>query len=170
MKRVDARSGRDFLRERGFDGAAAAHFGVGFAPRGGDELARHLRGRGFTEEELTLGGLCARGSRGLYDKFRGRLLWPIRDITGSTVGFGARRIFDDDRMSAKYLNTAETPIYKKSQVLYGLDLAKKAPAVARPLASTTSRCCDGSCATRPTRHRRVSSSPLTVTRPGRRRR
>jgi DNA primase len=131
MKRVDARSGRDFLRERGFDGAAAAHFGVGFAPRGGDELARHLRGRGFTEEELTLGGLCARGSRGLYDKFRGRLLWPIRDITGSTVGFGARRIFDDDRMSAKYLNTAETPIYKKSQVLYGLDLAKKAIAADR---------------------------------------
>jgi DNA primase len=131
MARLDARAGRDFLRDRGFDGAAAAHFGVGFAPRGGDDLARYLRGRGFTEDELTLAGLCARGSRGLYDKFRGRLLWPIRDITGSTVGFGARRIFDDDRMAAKYLNTAETPIYKKSQVLYGLDLAKKAISVQR---------------------------------------
>ena len=119
------------LRERGFNGASAAQFGVGFAPRGGDELARHLRAKGFTEDELTLAGLCARGSRGLYDKFRGRLLWPIRDITGSTVGFGARRIFDDDRMPAKYLNTAETPIYKKSQVLYGLDLAKKAIASER---------------------------------------
>ncbi|MFN8046153.1 MAG: DNA primase [Dermatophilaceae bacterium] len=131
MTRGDARAGRDFLRDRGFDGASAAQFGVGFAPRGGDDLARHLRGRGFTEDELTLAGLCARGSRGLYDKFRGRLLWPIRDITGSTVGFGARRLFDDDRMPAKYLNTAETPIYKKSQVLYGLDLAKKAIAADR---------------------------------------
>ena len=131
MSRVDARAGRAFLRERGFNGASAAQFGVGFAPRGGDELARHLRAKGFTEDELTLAGLCARGSRGLYDKFRGRLLWPIRDITGSTVGFGARRIFDDDRMPAKYLNTAETPIYKKSQVLYGLDLAKKAIASER---------------------------------------
>ncbi len=129
--RVDARTGRDFLRERGFDGAAASQFGVGFAPRGGEDLARHLRGRGFTPEELTLAGLCAQGQRGLYDKFRGRLLWPIRDITGSTVGFGARRLFDDDRMPAKYLNTAETPIYKKSQVLYGLDLAKKVIATHR---------------------------------------
>jgi DNA primase len=70
-------------------------------------------------------GLAARGSRGLYDKFRGRLLWPIREISGEVVGFGARRMFDDDRVEAKYLNTAETPIYKKSQVLYGLDLARR---------------------------------------------
>ena len=136
MSRVDARAGRAFLRERGFNGASAAQFGVGFAPRGGDELARHLRAKGFTEDELTLAGLCARGSRGLYDKFRGRLLWPIRDITGSTVGFGARRIFDDDRMPAKYLNTAETPIYKKSQVLYGLDQPRRPlPVSGRPSSS-----------------------------------
>src|SRR5699024_2135088 len=76
-------------------------------------------------EELTVGGLCGKGSRGLYDRFRGRLVWPIRDITGDTIGFGARRLFDDDRIGAKYLNTTETPIYKKSSVLYGLDLAKK---------------------------------------------
>lgn len=131
MTRLDARVGRDFLRERGFHGPEASRFGVGFAPRGGDDLARHLRGRGFTEDEVTIGGLCARGRRGLYDRFRGRLVWPIRDITGSTVGFGARRLFDDDRMEAKYLNTAETPIYKKSQVLYGLDLAKKSIASTR---------------------------------------
>ena len=129
--RPDPRVARDFLRERGFDGAAALQFGVGFAPRGGEDLARHLRGRGFTVEELTLAGLCAQGQRGPYDKFRGRLLWPIRDITGSTVGFGARRLFEDDWMPAKYLNTAETPIYKKSQVLYGLDLAKKSIAADR---------------------------------------
>jgi DNA primase len=127
----EARAGRDFLRERGFDSEAAKRFGVGFAPRGGEELARHLRAKGFTEDEVTLGGLCGRGSRGLYDRFRGRLVWPIRDITGDTVGFGARRLFDDDRIAAKYLNTSETPIYKKSTVLYGLDAAKKAIASER---------------------------------------
>jgi DNA primase len=121
----EARAGRDFLRERGFDSEAAKKFGVGFAPRGGEELSRHLRSKGFTDEEVTLGGLSGRGSRGLYDRFRGRLVWPIRDITGDVVGFGARRLFDDDRIEAKYLNTSETPIYKKASVLYGLDLAKK---------------------------------------------
>ena len=124
--RPEARAGRDFLRERGFDSAAAATFGIGFAPQGGEALSRHLRERGFTEDEMVTGGLSGRGSRGLYDRFRGRLVWPIRDTTGDTVGFGARRLFDDDRIAAKYLNTSETPIYKKSQVLYGLDAAKKA--------------------------------------------
>jgi len=120
-----ARAGRDFMRARGFDGAVAKHFGVGFAPRGGEDLVRHLRDKGFSDDEIVTGGLAGRGSRGLYDRFRGRLVWPIRDITGDTVGFGARRLFDDDRIEAKYLNTSETPIYKKSTVLYGLDLAKK---------------------------------------------
>ena len=120
-----ARPGRDFLRARDFNSAHVKQFGVGFAPRGGEELVRHLRGKGFSDDELVIGGLAGRGSRGLYDRFRGRLMWPIRDITGDTIGFGARRIFDDDRIEAKYLNTAETPIYKKSSVLYGLDLARK---------------------------------------------
>ncbi len=120
----DARAGRDFLRERHFDSAAARQFGVGYAPRGGDDLARLLLAKGFTEEEALTAGLVRRG-RGLYDAFRGRLMWPIRDITGDPVGFGARRLFEDDRLPAKYLNTSETPIYRKSSVLYGLDLAKK---------------------------------------------
>ncbi|MFV0464368.1 MAG: DNA primase [Nostocoides sp.] len=127
----DARPGRDFLRGRGFDSSVARHFGVGYAPRGGEELTRHLRGLGFTDEELVVSGLSARGSRGLYDRFRGRLIWPIADITGDTVGFGARRLFENDPIAAKYLNTAETPVYKKSTVLYGLDLAKKAMATSR---------------------------------------
>jgi DNA primase len=76
-------------------------------------------------------GLAGRGQRGLYDRFRGRLVWPIRDVAGDVVGFGARRLFDDDRIEAKYLNTPETALYKKSQVLYGLDLAKKEIARAR---------------------------------------
>ena len=98
---------------------------MGFAPRGGEALVAHLKGKGFTDEELLVGGLASRGQRGLYDRFRGRLLWPIREMTGEIIGFGARRMFDDDRVEAKYLNTSETPIYKKSQVLYGLDLARK---------------------------------------------
>ena len=126
LETPEARIGRDFLRERGFASPEAKLFGIGYAPRSGEELARHLRGKGFTPEELTIGGLCGSGSRGLYDRFRGRLVWPIRDITGEPIGFGARRLYDNDRIAAKYLNTTETPIYKKSSVLYGLDLAKKA--------------------------------------------
>ena len=120
----DALAARQFLAERGFDQAAASHFGVGFAPRDGEALLKHLRGRGFTQEETVEAGLVAVG-RSAYDRFRGRLLWPIRDASGDTIGFGARRIFDDDRIEAKYLNTPETRIYKKSQVLYGIDLARR---------------------------------------------
>ena len=64
------------------------------------------------------------GQRGVYDRFRGRLIWPIRDISGDVIGFGARKLFEDDQ-GPKYLNTPETPLYKKSQVLYGVDLAKQ---------------------------------------------
>ena len=109
----------------GITQAMCAHFGVGYAPRSWDALIRHLRSRGYTDQEIQTAGLASQGARGIYDRFRGRLVWPIRDITGATVGFGARRL-DDDEDSPKYLNTPETPIYKKSQLLYGLDLAKKA--------------------------------------------
>ncbi|PFG32829.1 DNA primase [Sanguibacter antarcticus] len=116
--------GRTFLAERSFDRGDAEHFGVGYAPNGWDHLLRHLRGRGFTEPELTATGLMSQGSRGLYDRFRGRLMWPIRDVTGETIGFGARKLHEDDQ-GPKYLNTPETALYKKSQVLYGIDLAKR---------------------------------------------
>ncbi len=119
-----AQTARTFLLERGFDQEAALTFGLGFAPRDGDALFKHLRGRGFSQDELVAAGLVAIG-RSAYDKFRGRLLWPIREASGDTIGFGARRIFDDDRIEAKYLNSPETAIYKKSQVLYGLDLARR---------------------------------------------
>jgi DNA primase len=121
---ADAAAGRQFLAERGFDQAAAEQFGIGFAPRDGESLLRHLRQRKFTDEESVAAGLVAIG-RSAYDRFRGRLLWPIRDSSGDTIGFGARRIFDDDRIEAKYLNTPETSLYKKSQVLYGIDLARR---------------------------------------------
>jgi len=116
--------GRQFLAERGFDRAAAEQFGVGYAPQGWDALLRHLRGKGFTEAELTASGLMSQGQRGLYDRFRGRLVWPIRDVTGDVVGFGARRLHEDDN-GPKYLNSPETALYKKAQVLYGIDLAKR---------------------------------------------
>ena len=121
----EAMTARSFLAERGFDRDAAERFGLGFAPRDGDALYKHLRQQGFSDEELVTGGLVASGHRGHYDRFRGRLLWPIREASGETIGFGARRIFDDDRIDAKYLNTPESPIYKKSQVLYGIDLARR---------------------------------------------
>ena len=123
----EAQPGRDFLTSRGFDRHAAAHFGVGYAPAGWDNLARYLRGSGYTEAELVDSGLCSRGGqdgRRVYDRFRGRLIWPIRDVTGATVGFGARKLLEEDQ-GPKYLNTPETPVFHKSQVLYGLDLAKR---------------------------------------------
>jgi DNA primase len=127
----DAQPGRDFIKDRGFDQSAAELFGVGFAPRSGEALVQHLKGKGIADEDLLIGGLASRGQRGLYDRFRGRLLWPIREISGETIGFGARRLFDDDRVEAKYLNTSETPIYKKSNVLYGIDLARRQIAATR---------------------------------------
>ncbi|MFY0407264.1 DNA primase [Solicola sp. PLA-1-18] len=122
---ADAVAGRRFLHERGFDQAAALKFGVGFAPRSGEALVAHLRAKGVTEDDLVKADLAGLSSRGAYDRFRGRLLWPIREASGDVVGFGARRMFDDDRVDAKYLNTRETPLYKKSQVLYGVDLARR---------------------------------------------
>ena len=78
----DADAGRRFLGERGFDAGAAAHFGVGYAPRGWSGMLDALGARGFRREELLAAGLVSQGQRGVYDRFRGRLVWPIRDVTG----------------------------------------------------------------------------------------
>lgn len=133
----EAKPARQFLHERLFDRQAADLFGVGFAPPGWDNLTRYLTSKGYTSAELLAAGLVSQGSRGVYDRFRGRLIWPIRDTTGATIGFGARELpeflSDKERAEraagqkgAKYLNTPETALYKKSQVLFGLDLAKDA--------------------------------------------
>jgi DNA primase len=120
----EAEMARDFLTSRGFDRAACDLFGVGYAPNSFDAVRKHLTAKKFTEVELETAGLLSRGERGVYDRFRGRLVWPIRDVTGATIGFGARRLRDDDN-GPKYLNTPETPVYHKAKVLYGLDLAKR---------------------------------------------
>ena len=120
----EAEPGRKLMSDRGFDASALAHFGVGWAPKGWTHLSDHLKSKGFTDQELLVAGLASSGDRGIYDKFRGRVVWPIRDTTNQVIGFGARKIFEDDK-GPKYLNSAETPVYHKSKVLYGLDLAKR---------------------------------------------
>ena len=122
----EAAHGRELLMKRGFDKAACDSFEVGYAPEEWDALTKFLRGQGFTIDELMLAGLSKEGQKGPIDRFRNRLMWPIRDISGDVVGFGARKLASDEEdQGPKYLNTPETPIYKKSQVLYGLDRAKK---------------------------------------------
>ena len=121
-----AQIGRDFLTKRGFDRGSATTFGVGYAPDEWDGMYKRLRSQGFSDLELSTAGLTKDGSRGPIDRYRNRLVWPIKDISGDVVGFGARKLASDDAdQGPKYLNTAETPIYKKSQILYGLDMAKK---------------------------------------------
>src|SRR5215469_10236594 len=119
-----AQAGRDFLSSRGFELSDARRFGVGYAPAEWESLTRHLRGRGFTENELLAGGLASQGRRGPIDRFRGRLIWPIADLTGDVIAFGARKLTAGDD-GPKYLNTPETPLFKKSSVLYGAYLAKR---------------------------------------------
>lgn len=117
---------RELMTKRGFDKGACETFGVGYAPDEWDGLTKFLREEGFTIDELETAGLSKMGQRGPIDKFRNRLTWPIKDISGDVVGFGARKLASDEEdQGPKYLNTSETPIYKKSQVLYGLDMAKK---------------------------------------------
>ncbi len=119
-----ATDGRAFLASRGFESTDAQRFRIGYAPAEWDALTRHLRGRSFTDAELLAGGLASEGRRGLIDKFRGRLIWPIADLTGDVIAFGARKLREDDD-GPKYLNTPETVLFKKSSVLYGADLAKR---------------------------------------------
>ncbi|WP_072802416.1 DNA primase [Rhodococcoides yunnanense] len=126
LSEPDAQTARDYLTERNFDGQAALAYGCGYAPDGWDTLTKHLLGRGFEAKEIIDAGLATPGKRGTpIDRFRRRLVWPIRSQSGDVIGFGARKLFDDDTMPGKYINTPETMLYKKSQVLFGLDMARK---------------------------------------------
>src|SRR6202008_2189920 len=125
LQSEEAAPARQYLIDRNFDPAAAAHFGCGFAPSGWDTLTKHLLRKGFEFKELEAAGLSREGRRGPMARSPRRLLWPIHASGSEVIGFGARRIFDDDTMEAKYINTPETVLYKKSSVLFGLDLAKR---------------------------------------------
>jgi DNA primase len=125
LESAEAQPARKYLTERNFDGDAARHFACGFAPSGWDSLTKHLLRKGFEFKELEAAGLSREGRRGPMDRFHRRLLWPIRSSAAEVIGFGARRLFDDDPMEAKYVNTPETLLYKKSSALFGIDLAKR---------------------------------------------
>jgi DNA primase len=125
LESTEAEPARHYLIERNFDADAARHFGCGFALSGWDSLTKHLLRKGFEFKELEAAGLSREGRRGPIDRFHRRLLWPIRASSGEVIGFGARRLFDDDQIEAKYVNTPETVLYKKSSVLFGLDMAKR---------------------------------------------
>ena len=118
----DAGSARSYLRSRGYDGEVVDQFQLGYSPEGWEELVRHLRDRGIRDDTMQKAGLAS-GTRkgGVVDRFRGRVMFPIFDLRGDPVGFGAR-VLDGD--GPKYLNTPETPIYHKSRLLYGLNWAK----------------------------------------------
>jgi DNA primase len=116
---------RQEIGRRNFTKAQAEYFGVGYAPRGWNNLTNYLASKGFTQKEMVDAGVARQGSRGVYDYFRGRVTWPIRDTSGRTLGFGARKLYDDDTIEAKYINTPDTQLYHKEQVLYGLNLARK---------------------------------------------
>lgn len=121
----EAAPAREFLAAKGFDKQLATDFGCGYAPAGWDSLTQALRRQGFELAELEAAGLAKKSSRGSYiDQFHRRLLWPIRNSANEVVGFGARKLFDDDKMG-KYMNTRETMLYKKAQVLFGIDRARK---------------------------------------------
>jgi DNA primase len=118
------RTALDYLRKRGLEEAVIKKFSLGFAPSGWDGLSRALTGKGASEDELISLGLAQKNQRGsLTDRFRNRVMFPIMNETGRTVGFGGR-VMDDGQ--PKYLNSPETPLFEKGRTLYGLNLARSA--------------------------------------------
>ena len=124
LRSPEAQIARSYLTDRDFDAAAAEQFGCGYAPAGWDTMTKTLLSQGFEFSELEAAGLSKQGRQGPIDRFHRRLLWPIRNLGGDIIGFGARKLYDDDNLG-KYMNTPETMLYKKSHVLFGLDHAKK---------------------------------------------
>ncbi|MCQ9342193.1 DNA primase [Corynebacterium kozikiae] len=124
LETAEAAPARQFLLDRGFSKDLIHEFECGFAPAGWDTLTKHLQRKGFAFKELEAAGLSTMGRQGPIDRFHRRLLWPIKNVSGDVIGFGARKLFDDDKLG-KYMNTPETLLYKKSKVLFGLDAAKR---------------------------------------------
>ena len=125
-----AQTARDYVAERHIAPASLEMFQLGYAPNSWDALTAHLAGRGFTQQEIVTAGLAVEGDRGAYDRFRHRLMFPIRDERGRVAGFGGR-LLPGEALGAgdvqpKYVNTSQSPIFDKGSILYGLDLAKDA--------------------------------------------
>jgi len=123
---TDAEKARRYLDERGFTAAIVERFRLGYAPPGWDGLINRARRRGITPETLYRAGLVLKRDfgEGYYDRFRGRLIFPITNLSGKFIGFGGRVLEETDEV--KYINSPETPIYQKSRVLYGLHQASSA--------------------------------------------
>lgn len=119
--------GREYIAKRGLSPQIVRRFGLGYAPSSFGMLRDHLRSAGFSDEEMTVGFFCGRSKKNgaLYDYFRDRLMFPLIDVSGNIVAFGGRIIGDGE---PKYLNTSDTPAFKKSKMLFGLNYAKNTEA------------------------------------------
>lgn len=130
-KSPEAGPARAYLRGRGYDLVVIDEWKIGFAGTDWDTVTKALKSQGVSDKAMVAAGLSRRGRHGLYDVFRGRLMFPIHDVRGDAVGFGGRRIEDIDATStnnpdAKYVNSADSIVYHKARVLFGLDRARKA--------------------------------------------
>ena len=111
-----------YLNERKLSKQTITRFGLGFAPDGWDHLLHHLTAMGYSKQELVEAGLAVSGQKGrIYDRFRGRVMFPIIDVRGNVIGFGGRVL---DQTEPKYLNSPDTPVFNKSQNLFALNLAR----------------------------------------------
>lgn len=125
---VEGALAREYFRHRGFSDATVRKFGLGYAMNGWDDLLRHAETRGVTADVLEKAGLAVRrdDGSGFYDRFRGRAMFPVFSPSGRSIGFGARKMREDDPVEGKYINSPETPIYVKSRSLYGIFQGKEA--------------------------------------------
>ena len=118
----EGKPGLDYLKRRGLDPKTIRHFGLGYAPDSGFALVNHLKKLGFSQEELLQSDMVRRSQKGnLYDRYRGRVMFPIFDLRGNVVAFGGRILTDE---KPKYLNTSDTPVYHKSSGLFAMNFAK----------------------------------------------
>ncbi|MBE6616618.1 MAG: DNA primase [Ruminococcaceae bacterium] len=117
--------GRKYFLDRGLSMAAIKRFGLGYSPPSGGSMLKHLRSLGFKEEEIRVAYFAGKNERGYYDYFRGRVMFPIIDVSGNVVAFGGR-VLDDSK--PKYLNTSDTPAFKKSKNMFALNYAKNSDA------------------------------------------
>ncbi len=115
----------DYYTQRGLSISTIKHFGLGAAPDSWDSLINHLKGKGFSIADMLQANVISKSQRGsYYDRFRKRIMFPIINIRGKVIGFSGRAMPGEDKMGGKYVNTSDTPVYKKSENLFGMNFAK----------------------------------------------